>query len=316
MDEDASVTASITDPWTNKTENKTVNLRKVYKDFKLQFNKNGDTYTLNKAYKGKDSKGNDINFNSNDGKCGNAGSNFFPLDDYKSNDEKSENGHNYFFGMRYDVTFKIGDYIGPLNYSFTGDDDLWVVLDGNKVVIDLGGIHDAAKATTNLWEALGLTPGSLTEEQKNQEHTLTILYMERGAGKSNCQMNFTLPSARISEVTNVPMADLTFNKVNSKGVGISGAAFKLVNDNDSSEVYTASSYGADGTVEFDKLKVGTYTLTETMAPNGYVTSSDSWKVVVTESNGSVTVKLLNTDGSEVSNNQISNTANEEYLNST
>lgn len=316
VDEDASVTASITDPWTNKTENKTVNLRKVYKDFKLQFNKNGDTYTLNKAYKGKDSKGNDINFNSNDGKCGNAGSNFFPLDDYKSNDEKSENGHNYFFGMRYDVTFKIGDYIGPLNYSFTGDDDLWVVLDGNKVVIDLGGIHDAAKATTNLWEALGLTPGSLTEEQKNQEHTLTILYMERGAGKSNCQMNFTLPSARISEVTNVPMADLTFNKVNSKGVGISGAAFKLVNDNDSSEVYTASSYGADGTVEFDKLKVGTYTLTETMAPNGYVTSSDSWKVVVTESNGSVTVKLLNTDGSEVSNNQISNTANEEYLNST
>lgn len=311
VDEDASVTASITNPWTNQTENKTVNLRKVYKDFKLKFNQNGDTYTLNKAYKGKNADGSDKNVTN-----GNAGKDFFPLDDYKSNDEKSENGHNYFFGMRYDVTFKIGDYIGPLNYSFTGDDDLWVVLDGDKVVIDLGGIHDAATATTNLWEALGLTPGSLTEEQKNQEHTLTILYMERGAGQSNCQMNFTLPSARISEVTNVPMADLTFNKVNSKGVGISGAAFKLVNDNDSSEVYTASSYGADGTVKFDKLKVGTYTLTETMAPNGYVTSSDSWKVVVAESNGSVTAKLLNSDGTEVTNNQISNTANEEYLNST
>ena len=153
--------------------------------------------------------------------------------------------------MRYDVTFKLGDYIGPLDYSFTGDDDLWVILDGNKVVIDLGGIHNTAEGKTNLWNDLGLTPGKLTDDQKNQTHTLTILYMERGATASNCTMNFTLPSARISEVTNVPMADLTFNKINSKNEGISGAAFKLVNDADPSEVYTASSYGNEGTVKFD-----------------------------------------------------------------
>ncbi len=56
---------------------------------------------------------------------------------------------------------------------------------------------------------------------------------------SNCTTHFITFWQEFSEVTNVPMADLTFNKINSKGEGLSGASFKLVNDNDSSEVYTA-----------------------------------------------------------------------------
>ena len=36
-----------------------------------------------------------------------------------SSNEESEKRHNYYFGMRYDVTFKIGDYKGPLDYTFT-----------------------------------------------------------------------------------------------------------------------------------------------------------------------------------------------------
>ena len=279
-------------------------LRKVYNDKKLQFSKTGDSYSLTQV---NDADGN---------KLSNSGTNFYPLDNYKDKYESADTAHNYFFGMRYDVTFKLGDYIGPLDYSFTGDDDLWVILDRNKVVIDLGGIHNTAKGETDLWDDLGLTPGKLTEDQKNQTHTLTILYMERGANVSNCTMNFTLPSARISEVTNVPMADLTFNKINSKGEGISGASFKLVNDADSSEVYTASSYGNDGTVKFDKLKVGTYTLTETMAPNGYMTSTDTWKVKVIEENGTAVARLYNADGTvEVTDYKIKNTSNDEYLNS-
>ncbi|MFR5701507.1 MAG: fibro-slime domain-containing protein [Eubacterium ramulus] len=120
--------------------------------------------------------------------------------------------HNYYFGMRYDVTFKVGDYVGPLNYSFTGDDDLWVVLDGKQVVIDLGGIHDAADKTVNLWDYIK------TDEDKQQEHTLTILYMERGAGESNCKMNFTLPSAHISGSWSGPNGRFDIEKVNTKAV--------------------------------------------------------------------------------------------------
>lgn len=296
VNEDATYTAA--------SDGSTRYLRKVYNDKKLQFSKTGDSYSLTQV---NDADGN---------KLTNSGTDFYPLENYKDKYESADAAHNYFFGMRYDVTFKLGDYIGPLDYSFTGDDDLWVILDGNKVVIDLGGIHNTAKGTTNLWDDLGLTPGKLTEDQKNQTHTLTILYMERGANISNCTMNFTLPSARISEVTNVPMADLTFNKINSKGEGLSGASFKLVNDNDSSEVYTASSYGNDGTVKFDKLKVGTYTLTETMAPNGYMTSTDTWKVKVIEENGTAVTRLYNADGTvEVTDYKIKNTSNDEYLNS-
>lgn len=284
--------------------------KNIINDYQLRFSKKGDTYELTNVL---NEKGNSVADNMNQ---------FFPLDNtefHKNHPDKGndrDNSHNYYFGMRYDVTFKLGDYVGDLNYYFEGDDDLWVILDGKQVIIDLGGIHDGLEKEVNLWEILGLTPGELTNEQKNKEHRITVLYMERGGNQSHCHMKFTLPSARISEVTDIPMADLTFNKINSKSEGIQGAAFKLVNDIYSSEVYTASSYGNDGTVKFDKLKVGTYTLTESMAPNGYVTSTDTWKVKVTEENGTAVARLYNADGTvEVTDYKIKNTSNDEYLNS-
>lgn len=98
-----------------------------------------------------------------------AGNNFYPLDKVLPSYEESERGnnHNNYFGMRYDVTFKIGDYVGPLNYKFTGDDDLWVVLDGKKIVIDLGGIHSAATGNVDLWNYIGQA-ANLTEAQNSR----------------------------------------------------------------------------------------------------------------------------------------------------
>ncbi|WP_195548817.1 SpaA isopeptide-forming pilin-related protein [Coprococcus comes] len=268
--------------WNSRAEERF--LRKVYKNYTLVFNRNGDTYTLSGVEDG--------------GKnwVTGAGNNFYPLDKVLPSYEESERGnnHNNYFGMRYDVTFKIGDYVGPLNYKFTGDDDLWVVLDGKKIVIDLGGIHSAATGNVDLWNYIGQA-ANLTEAQKQQTHTLTILYMERGAGASNCQMEFTLPSAKIQQVDQTKMTNISFYKTDAEGNGLPGAEFTLTNDSTNDIKYATSD--KDGLVQFQQLVAGTYTLTETQAPNGYVTPTTSWKVKVTaDSSHSLSARIYLEDG--------------------
>lgn len=99
------------------------------------------------------------------------------------------NNHNCFFGMQYAVKFTLtADYVGPLEYYFFGDDDMWVFLD-DKLVCDIGGVHSSVGEYVNLWDYL--KENGRTEYET---HTLTFFYTERGASGSTCYMNFTLPS--------------------------------------------------------------------------------------------------------------------------
>lgn len=313
-------------PVTDRSDN-TVYLRRVYKDYVLNFDRTGDTYKLSTVH---DGNGNQV---------ATAGDSFFPLDSVgyqpKGNQANSnvedgmvngggDNNHNYFFGLRYDIKFTLGDYIGNLKYKFTGDDDLWVVLDGNKVVIDLGGIHNAATGEVDLWKYLlnkGQTNANLTDDQKKAEHTLTVLYMERGAVASNCEMEFTLPNATISQVTKDPLGTLELQKVNSnKEQGLNGARFTLYGDpdckNEIGSVESARVDNVDGKVIFRSLRKGTYYLKETQAPDGYVRSTETWTVEVTKkSNTEVSVTLKDSSGKSVEDNQIVNQTQEELINS-
>lgn len=273
--------------------------KEKYTSYKLLFSKTGNNYKLTGVNQ---PGGNTFKWNED-------GSNFFPLENPIYDQTQ---GGRYYFGMRYDIEFKLGDYVGPLNYTFTGDDDLWVLLDGKKVVIDVGGIHKSIERSTDLWEDLGFTEGigAPTDEEKNKTHRITVLYMERGAFESNCKMDFTIPDARFVNVENVPLADITLTKVDSKGSGISGAKFKLVNDK-GGETYPVTTSDAKGNVTFNNLKEGTYTLTEAVAPDGYVASKEAYKVKVTVSGdkdkAKATAKLYKADETtEVANNQIVN----------
>ena len=307
--------------------NNTVYLRKVYKDYKLNFDRTGDTYKLSTVQNGSKKV------------VANAGANFFPLDPvgYQSGgnqangnvediNEISTGGgklHNYFFGLRYDIKFTLGDYIGDLKYKFTGDDDLWVVLDGKTVVIDLGGIHNAATDEVNLWKYLlnGREKADLKDEEKNAKHTLTVLYMERGAEASNCQMEFTLPNATISQVTTDPLGTLELQKVNSnKEQGLNGARFTLYGDpdckNEIGSVESARVDNVDGKVIFRSLRKGTYYLKETQAPDGYVRSTETWTVEVTKkSNTEVSVTLKDSSGKTVEDKKIVNQTKQEFIDS-
>lgn len=333
LDADGNVEFNYPDPgfFTNSdllAGNSTDNyLRKVYRDYTLNFDRSGDTYTLTGVT---DGNGKNVTEQYNLDKNGKSGADFFPLDSVRSSYEKAYTKktdsrldednkiHNYYFGMRYDIKFKLGDYIGPLSYSFTGDDDMWVVLDGKQVVIDLGGIHNAATSTVDLWKYLLNTnqdKTQLTDEQKKAEHTLTILYMERGAGASNCYMNFTIPNARISQVTTDALGTLTFNKVNKDGTGLSGASFALYTDEDCTTQLETVTSGKDGTVTFDRLRAGIYYLKELQAPDGYVLSNEKWKVEVTKNNDTVTTTLKDSSGNIVTDNKILNETPKEVIES-
>ena len=333
LDADGNVEFNYPDPgfFTNSdllAGNSTDNyLRKVYRDYTLNFDRSGDTYTLTGVT---DGNGTNVTEQYNLNRTGKSGEDFFPLDSVRSSYEKAYTRkqdsplpednkiHNYYFGMRYDIKFKLGDYIGPLSYSFTGDDDMWVVLDGKQVVIDLGGIHNAATSTVDLWKYLLNTnqdKTQLTDEQKKAEHTLTILYMERGAGASNCYMNFTIPNAKISQVTTDALGTLTFNKVNKDGTGLSGASFALYTDEDCTTQLETVTSGKDGTVTFDRLRAGIYYLKELQAPDGYVLSNEKWKVEVTKNNDTVTTTLKDSSGNIVTDNKILNETPKEVIES-
>lgn len=107
---------------------------------------------------------------------------FFPIDGQlfgnSGNDDWAQ-PHNYHFTLELVSAFvyQKGDV-----FRFRGDDDVWVFIDGKRV-IDLGGIHVPENATVEL-DSLGLTPG--------ETYPLHFFFAERHVTGSNFLMETSL----------------------------------------------------------------------------------------------------------------------------
>jgi fibro-slime domain-containing protein len=78
---------------------------------------------------------------------------FFPIDNLGWGNQGQPHNYSFTYELHTQFTYQPGQ-----NFSFTGDDDVWVFIN-NTLAIDLGGVHSAESASVNL-DTLGLTSGN------------------------------------------------------------------------------------------------------------------------------------------------------------
>lgn len=140
---------------------------------------------------------------------------FFPLNDLNA---RSGKNYNFGFGARIGFDFYLPDdgllmddqgKTHPVTFSFSGDDDVWVFIDG-KLALDVGGDHGKVEGDLDFHDLTAhvssvkqcrpdqnvkrgpQTTSFAMDTQKGKLHRLTMYYLERGMWESNLKIEYSL----------------------------------------------------------------------------------------------------------------------------
>jgi fibro-slime domain-containing protein len=138
---------------------------------------------------------------------------FFPIDSELRGNYK-DTGHNFHFTLEMHSDFT---YAGDEEFTFRGDDDLWVFIN-NKLVIDLGGVHKKENGGVVLAQRaaeLGLEVG--------KTYPFDLFYAERHTTQSNLKIETSIALKPVI----LPIASIEATQPNAKKTGPVAGGFTV-----------------------------------------------------------------------------------------
>lgn len=237
--------------------------------------------------------------------------NYFPLNSRDQSGDASE--LNYGFGQKFDLKFRLtsdGTVVDsknnkvPIEFNFSGDDDVWVFIDG-QLVLDVGGDHDVVEGTINFANKKakvnrvkkntsnnGGEDGVIKDVVKNfpdilngadyftKEHTLTMFYMERGLWESNMKITFNFPQENkltvekevdttgANDIFKESLADVGTFDFEIKNLATSGESKEVLNPSSPEEKQVFNDYTNQSSISGTGVKNSSVEVVDDSTGNG------------------------------------------------